>query len=56
MEVCGADRLRKGFAQAVQKIEDQRFFDLDFFLRALELANANALAPPGNEPARGARD
>ena len=34
---------RKGFAETVQKIEDESFFDLDLFLRALELADAPAL-------------
>ena len=33
----------KRFAQAVQKIEDERFLDLDFFFRTLELADATPL-------------
>jgi hypothetical protein len=40
----------------VQKIEDERLLDLDLFLRALELPDANALPPPRDGPACGARD
>ena len=35
---------RKRFAEAVEKIEDQRLLDLDFLFRALELRGCGAVA------------
>src|SRR2546423_5932270 len=52
MQIRRPDRFSKRFAQAVEKIENQRLLDLDFFLRALELADALPLLPPGEGPAR----
>jgi hypothetical protein len=56
VEIRGADRFGKRFTKAVEKIEDERFLDLDFFLGALQLADAQALLPPGKTPARKRRD
>src|SRR2546423_8922421 len=52
MQVRRADRFRKRFTESVEKIEDQRLLDLNFFLRALELADPLALLPPTQSPAR----
>ena len=51
VQVRRADGFAKRFAKSVEEIEDERFFDLDFFVRALELADADALPPPGEKPA-----
>ena len=56
MQISGANGFRKGLAQPVEKIEDERLFDLNFLFRALELADANALPPPSEEPSRERRD
>ena len=40
VQISGPDCLGEGLAEAVQKIEDERFFDLHFLLRALDLADA----------------
>ena len=44
VQIVRPDRFAKGFAEAVQEIEDERFLDLDFLLRALELADAPVVA------------
>src|SRR5205814_6307439 len=56
MQIRRPDRFGKRFPEPVEKIEDERFLDLNFFLRAFELANANALPPPGEGPGRERRD
>ena len=52
VQIRGANRFREGFTEPVEKIEDERFFDLDFFLRAFELADADPLLPPSEGPTR----
>jgi hypothetical protein len=39
MQLLRSNRLSKGFAQAVQKIENESLFDLDLFVRPLQSAN-----------------
>ena len=46
--------IAEGFAEAVQKIEDKVFFDLNFFLGPFDLPNATLLAKVSGEP-RGER-
>ena len=45
------DCFAKGFAQAVKKIEDERFLDLNFLFRTLELPNAAPLPRRSEKPA-----
>ena len=56
VQIRRADRFGKRLSQAVEKIEDQRFLDLNLFLRTFELANPVALPPPGENPARERRN
>ena len=51
MQIVRPDDVAKGFAEAVEEIEDEVFLDLDFLLRALELANPPALPLIGEKPA-----
>src|SRR3954447_12748782 len=51
MQIGRANRFCEGFTEPVEKIEDESFLDLDFFLRALQLPNPDALLPPGEGPA-----
>src|SRR5205823_11765039 len=51
VQVRRADGFAKRFAKSVEEIEDECFFDLDFFVRALELVDADTLPPPGEKPA-----
>src|SRR5207249_10427793 len=55
VQSCRPDRFGKCFSQPVQKIEDERFLDLNLFLGALELANPVALPLPSDKPARETR-
>ena len=50
MKIVRTNRFSEGFAQAVQKIEDQSFFDLNLFFRTLETADPDQLRPGGNDP------
>ena len=52
MQIARPNRFAKRFAQAVQKIEDERFLDLDFLFRTLELADAAPLPERVENPAR----
>jgi len=56
VQIRRADGFSKRLSQPVQKIEDQRFLDLNRFFRTLELANPVALPLPGEKPARETRD
>ncbi len=51
MEIVRPDDVAKGFAEAMEKIEDEIFLDLDFLLRALELQDAPARALISDGPA-----
>ena len=54
MQIIGPDRFPKRFAEAVQKIEDERFLDLDLFFRTLQHADAaRCRAPCKTQPASG---
>lgn len=55
MQIMRLDRFSEGLAQAVEKIEDKRFLDLDLFLRTLERANFPCL-PNGSESPTADRD
>ena len=55
VQVSRTNRLGKCLAEAVQKIEDERLFDLNLFLGTLELANPVALLLPGKKPSRETR-
>ena len=50
VQIGRPDCLGKGLAEAVQEIEDQRLFDLDFLLRALELADPRRSCNQRDEP------
>jgi hypothetical protein len=51
VEIVRANDIVEGLAESVQEIEDEIFFDLNFFVRALEHPDAPALPLIGNEPA-----
>ena len=50
VQIVRLDRFTKGLPQPVQEIEDEGFFDLDLFLRALESMNFASLAKGGESP------
>src|SRR5207237_6909449 len=50
VQIVRPDNISKGFAQTVEKIEDEIFFDLDLLFRALELANPPALPLISDQP------
>ena len=56
MQISRPNRFAKSLAESMKKIEDQCFFDLDFFLRTLESPNASALTQQGVNPHSKARD
>ena len=51
MQIVRPNDIAKGFAETVKEIENEIFFDLNFFIRALEHPDAPALPLIGNEPA-----
>ena len=51
MQIMRPDDIAKGFAEAVEEIEDEIFLDLDFLVRAFELADAPALPLISQQPA-----
>ena len=51
MQIVRANRLAERLAQPVQEIEDERFLDLDFFLRTFEQPDAPAKQDRGINPA-----
>src|SRR5207248_4927622 len=56
VQIGRPDRFAESFTKAVQEIEDQRLLDLDFFLRALQPANAASLSQQGVHPQPKAAD
>ena len=56
VEIGRPDGFRKGRAEPVEEIEDQRLFDLDLFVRPLQLRDSPALDKPGGEPSDQACD
>jgi hypothetical protein len=56
MQFLRSDRFSESLAQSVQEIEDERFLDLDFLMRALQLANSPRLQPGGSDPSGHRRD
>ena len=50
VEIGGSDCLRKCCSEAVEKIKNQRLFDLDFFLRTLERADPPDLQESRRRP------
>ena len=51
MQIMRPDDIAKGFAEAVEEIEDEIFLDLDFLVRAFEAADTPALPLIGQQPA-----
>ena len=51
MQIMRPDDIAKGFAEAVEEIENEIFLDLDFLVRALEAADAPALPLISEQPA-----
>ena len=51
MQIMRPNDIAKGFAEAVEEIEDEIFLDLDFFVRAFEAADAPALPLISQQPA-----
>jgi hypothetical protein len=56
MEIIGPDRFAESFTEAVQKIEDERFLDLNFFFRTFQRPNSERLPVCGINPAGDRRE
>ena len=56
MQFLGSNRFPKRFAQTVQEIEDERFLDLNFLMRALQPANSPRLEISSDNPPGERRD
>ena len=56
MQFLRSNRFPEGFAQTVQEIEDERFLDLDFLMRALQPANPPRLEVGSDNPPGHRRD
>ena len=56
MEFLRSNGFPERFAEAVQEIENERFFDLDLLMRTLEPANPPCLEVGGNNPPGNRRD
>ncbi len=56
MQAVGPDRFAEGFPKSVQKIEDERFLDLNFFFRAFQCPNPPGLPLRGINPPRDRRE
>ena len=56
MQIARPNRFAKRFAQAMQKIEDERFLDHDFLFRTLELADATSLPERSDNHSRQSGD
>src|SRR5207237_3880733 len=50
MQIGRANRFAESFAKTVQKIEDQRFLDLHFFLGTFQAPNAAPLSQQRENP------
>src|SRR4030095_5508632 len=51
MQIMRPDDIAKGFAEAVEEIENEIFLDLDFLVRAFEAADTPALSQISQQPA-----
>ena len=56
MQFLRSNRFPESLAQTVQEIEDERFLDLDFLMRALEPANSAHLEIGSSNPSDHRRD
>src|SRR6516164_95545 len=52
MQIGRANRFTERFAEAVEKIENERFFDLNFFLRPFQPSNGVPLPQQCKDPQR----
>src|ERR1041384_4351993 len=56
VQFLGPDGLPKGFAEAMQKIENQRFLDLDLLVRTLQDSNPPRLEIGAKNPSANRRN
>src|SRR5262249_3357230 len=56
MQFLRPNGLSEGFAKTVQKIENKRFFDLNFFMRPFQTSNAPYLETSSHNPSSDGRN